>query len=251
MLACISLLILGVMAGGGESWTVGLGEPNVATLITNLPSSLVANTIIANTPQAIFSLLYFSSNGIYTMMALANEWSYHAFKRKGLRVSTLPRGHQRSTYFLSLPYRYSLPLLAFSGILHWLISQSLYLVSTKSYGVGLNREPADDTFMCGYSPPAILSTLSVGAAMMGFLVFMAFKRLKSGMPVAGSCSLAIAAACHPSLPDGEDGAVGETARIDDTLPLKWGVEMPECDGIRHCALSSEQVEFALDGSVYE
>lgn len=45
--------------------------------------------------------------------------------------------------------------------------------------------------------------------------------------------------------------MGETARIDGTLPLKWGVEMPECDGIRHCALFSEQVEFALDGSVYE
>lgn len=80
---------------------------------------------------------------------------------------------------------------------------------------------------------------------------MAFKRLKSGMPVAGSCSSAIAAACHPSLSDGEDVAMEETARIGDTLPLKWGVEMPECDGIGHCVLSSEQVDFALDGSVYE
>ncbi|KAJ5196975.1 hypothetical protein N7449_007454 [Penicillium cf. viridicatum] len=251
MFACILLLVFGVAAGDGESWTVGLGEPNVSTLIAGLLSSLVANTIIANIPQAMFSVLYFSSNGIYTIMALANEWSYHAFKRKGLRVSTLPRGSQRSTYFLSLPYRYSLPLLTFSGILHWLISQSLYLVSTMSYGARLTREPADDTFTCGYSPSAIVSTLSVGAAMMAFLVLMAFKRLKSGMPVAGSCSLAIAAACHPSLPDGEDGAMGETARIGGTLPLKWGVKMPGCDGIRHCALSSEQVEFALDESVYE
>ncbi|OQE17520.1 hypothetical protein PENFLA_c024G04793 [Penicillium flavigenum] len=249
ILVCVSFLVIGVAGRGSGIWAAGLGEPNISNLIVGLPSSLVANTIIANIPQVVFSILYFSSNGIYTIMALANEWSYHALKRKGLRVSTLPRGSQRSTYFLSLPYRYSLPLLTFSGILHWLISQSLYLVSIKSYGIGLTREPADDTTTCGYSPAVILSTLSVGVAMLVCLVLMSFKRLKSGMPVAGSCSLAIAAACHPSLSGGD--AMEEIAGIDDTLPLQWGVEMPECDGIGHCALSSGQVEFALDGSVYE
>lgn len=135
MFVCILLLVFGVLGGDGKSWTVGLGEPDVSTLIApGPPSSLVANTPIAYIPQAVFSVLYFSSNGIYTTMVLANEWSYHAFKWKGLRVSTLPRGSQRSTYFMSLPYRYSLPLLAFSGILHWLISQSPYLVRIKSYG---------------------------------------------------------------------------------------------------------------------
>ncbi|KAJ5859232.1 hypothetical protein N7534_004509 [Penicillium rubens] len=247
ILVCVSFLIIGVTAGG--IWAAGLGEPRVSNLIVGLPSSLVANTIIANTPQVVFSILYFSSNGIFTIMALANEWSYHALKRKGLRVSTLPRGSQRSSFFLSLPYRYSLPLLTLSGILHWLISQSFYLVSIKSYGIGLTREPADDTTTCGYSPAVILSTLSVGVAMLVCLVLMSFKRLKSGMPVAGSCSLAIAAACHPSL-SGLD-TMEETAGIDATLPLKWGVEMPECDGVGHCALSSGQVEFPLDGSVYE
>lgn len=120
-------------------------------------------------------------------------------------------------------------------------------MSVKSYGVGLTREPANDTTTCGYSPAAIVSTVSVGVAMMACLILMAFKRLKSGMPVAGSCSLAIAAACHPSLSNGENSAIDKTA---GTLPLKWGVEMPECDGIGHCALSSEQVESALDESVY-
>ncbi|KAJ6190749.1 hypothetical protein N7519_000770, partial [Penicillium mononematosum] len=248
ILVCVFFLIIGV-AGSSGIWAAGLGEPNISNLIIGLPSSLVANTIIANAPQVVFSILYFSSNGIYTIMALANEWSYHALKRKGLRVSTLPRGSQRSTYFLSLPYRYSLPLLTISGILHWLISQSLYLVSIKSYGIGLTREPAEDTTTCGYSPAVILSTLSVGVAMLVCLVLISFKRLKSGMPVAGSCSLAIAAACHPSFSGGD--AMEEIGGIDGTLPLKWGVEMPERDGIGHCALSSGQVEFPLDGSVYE
>lgn len=122
-------------------------------------------------------------------------------------------------------------------------------MSIRSYGIGLTREPAEDTTTCGYSPAVILSTLSVGAAMLACLVLIAFKRLKSGMPVAGSCSLAIAAACHPSLSGGD--AMEEIAGIDGTLPLKWGVEMPKRDGIGHCAISSGEVEFALDGSVYE
>lgn len=124
-------------------------------------------------------------------------------------------------------------------------------MSIKSYGTRLTREPADDTTTCGYSPAATVSTLFVGGAMVACLVLLAFKRLKSGMPVAGSCSLAIAAACHSSLSDKGDDATEETAAVDDTLPLKWGVEMPECDGVAHCAFSSERVEFPLDGCVYE
>lgn len=83
------------------------------------------------------------------------------------------------------------------------------------------------------------------------LVLLAFRRLKSSMSVAGSCSLAIAAACHFFLPDKGDDATEETAGVDDTLPLKWRVEMPECDGVGHCAFSSERVEYPLDGCVYE
>ena len=249
------MILLGLgFAGGGTSQQfrdAGLGEPNASTLIIGLPPSLLANTIIVNITQAVFSILYFSFNGIYTLMTLTKEWSNYALKRKGLRVSMLPRWSQRSMYFLSLPYRYSIPLLTFSGVLQWLISQSLYLVSTKSYGIGLTREPADDTATCGYSPAAAVSAVLIGSAMMICLVLLAFRRLKSGMPVAGSCSLAIAAACHPSLPDKGDDATEETAGVDDTLPLKWRVEMPECDGVGHCAFSSERVEYPLDGCVYE
>lgn len=42
--------------------------------------------------------------------------------RKGLRV-TQPHGYQRSSYFLQLPYRWSLPLIVISGTLHWLLSR--------------------------------------------------------------------------------------------------------------------------------
>lgn len=239
-------------AAGITPWSIGLGEANVQTMITGdgYPDSLVANTIIANIPQAVFSILYFSSNGVYSSMTLAQEWSHYAFKRKGLRVSMFPQGSQRSTYFLSLPYRYSIPLLGVSALLHWLISQSLYLVNIKAYGTNLLRQPVYDSTTCGYSPMAIVTTLSVGVALIICLVVLSFKRFKSGMPVAGSCSLAIAAACHPPTSGLDGGTINEDSAVD-TLPVKWGVVKSVLYGRDHCSFSSGEVELPQDGWMYE
>jgi hypothetical protein len=61
-------------------------------------------------------------------------------------------------------------------------------------------------------------------------VGMGLRRYKSGMPLAGSCSAALSAACHP-LADEPDVAL---------LPVKWGV-VSVAEGVGHCALSSRYV----------
>ncbi|KAL4880662.1 hypothetical protein BJY04DRAFT_191173 [Aspergillus karnatakaensis] len=50
----------------------------------------------------------------------------------------------------------------------------------------------------GYTPVAIVSAISAGGVMLLSIMALAFCRLDSAMVVAGSCSLAIAAACHPN-----------------------------------------------------
>ena len=191
-------------------------------------------------------------------MALAAEWSSYSMHRKGLRVSTFLRGHQRSTYFLSLPYRYAFPLIACSGLLHWLISQSLYVVAIRGHGLDNERDPFLDSATCGYSPVGIISSVSVGVFMLTCLIGMGCRRFKSGMPVAGSCSLAIAAACHSSyvekdddISDGDDDSEKLGAEYQ---PLKWGVEtlIPgEIEAeIGHCTFSSREVEMPQNGTVY-
>lgn len=72
----------------------------------------------ANSPQLVLSFCYFAINSECTSMAAAYEWNKFGSSRKGLRVSA-PLGEQRSTYFLQLPLRFSLPLMAISGGLHW------------------------------------------------------------------------------------------------------------------------------------
>ncbi|DAA77384.1 TPA_exp: Uncharacterized protein A8136_6644 [Trichophyton benhamiae CBS 112371] len=198
----------------------------------------------------VYSLIYFAYNGILTAMTMSAEWSQYATQRKGLRVSAAPNAAQRSKYFLSLPYRYAIPLMTTSGILHWLISQSFFLVGIEAYDQNLQRDPASDISVCGYSPIAIVCSISLGTAMISCLVGLGFKPFKSAMPVAGSCSLAIAAACFPDPgtydPEKQAGSTPDIA----CLALKWGVVLLDESSVGHCAFSSKDVTMPVNGEVY-
>ncbi|KAF5860572.1 hypothetical protein ETB97_001345 [Aspergillus alliaceus] len=239
--ACISLLIYSLTTIFDKSrvWTMGFSAINSQTLIRlrwdhnpNREHPL---------RQLIFSLIYFTFNPIFTATALASEWSRYANRRKGLRVSGHPESAQRSSYFVSLPYRFALPSMAFSAILYWLISQSIFLVGIESYTDTLQRDPKRDVITCGYSLPAIVGSIAVGVVMVAWLVGFGFKRLESGMLVAGSCSLAIAAACHPALRiDGGEFVDGEGMSAAEQMPVQWGVTFVDVDGQGRSSFSSEE-----------
>ncbi|KAH6635652.1 hypothetical protein B0J18DRAFT_407150 [Chaetomium sp. MPI-SDFR-AT-0129] len=215
LIACIFLYGLGVNSIGGDKsfsslMALGLAPVSSKTLMQVFDlrggdDNLLSNVVIANSPQAILSMLYFTYNGLFTSISLATEWDSYATHRKGLRVSSKPIPHQRSTYFLQLPYRYSLPLLVTSGLLHWLISQSIFLVFVEIYrdsvesitSVTNTTRPVDNFTTCGWSPVGVITVIAIGFTMVIFLLGSGTRRLSSTMPVAGSCSAAIAAACHP------------------------------------------------------
>lgn len=85
---------------------------------------------------------------------------YKPEKRKPLRVSE-PIGIQRSSYFISLPLRYGVPLFASSSILQWLISQSLFLARITAMNPDGTADRANSFSTCGYSPIAIIISMSV------------------------------------------------------------------------------------------
>ncbi|KAK0866259.1 hypothetical protein LTR87_015069 [Friedmanniomyces endolithicus] len=213
----------------------------------NLPqggaSGLVSAVLLANLPQAIVSFLYLTCNGLFTSMLLSHEYSKYAMdqRRKPLRVTT-PHGQQRTTYYLHLPYMYSLPLLVASGTLHWLISESIFLARVSIYSNGETSDQ-DDYSEVGYSCLPILCVVLLGIAMLFFALGMGCRKFASSMPVAGSCSVALAAACHPTKHD-EDAAF---------LPLRWGevVDVSGADDeIRHCCFTSEEVQAMTPGRLY-
>ena len=199
-------------------------------------TGLHLNVLVANLPQVVLSFLFVIYNGLFTSMLLADEWNGYAHKRQPLRV-TNPKGAQRSTYRLQLPYRYGVPLVAASATLHWLISQSLFFVNMNGY------ETKDHSLVytlsnIGYSCIAIITAIFIGTVVMLLGLLNGF-RWHQGMPLAGSCSAAISAACHR--PDEDVDAA--------TKPVMWGVASSE-NGIGHCCFTSFEVSRPVPGEHY-
>jgi hypothetical protein len=200
--------------------SLGLGAPDSRTIIIwGLPSrgtsALLANALAANAPQAILSILYFAYNALFTAMATSAEWASFASQRHELRVSACARGAQICTRALQLPLRSALALAVGSAVLHWLISQSLFLVYLETYDVRGRRNYGGDLVSCGYSPLAMIWTLIGGTVMLILVIVEGSRRLPAVMPVAGSCSAAIAAACQPV----KEGEFNPDAPLQ---PVQWG-----------------------------
>jgi len=230
---------------------LGLGAINPATFIRwDMPSSgaggVVLNVMVANAPQVALSLIYFTYNSLFTSMSLANEWSHYHIHQKGLRISSVPQGAQRSTYFLQLPYRFAIPLMITAGTLHWLVSQSIFLVNVEAYLIdgyhGRTHHTNSDYMTCGYSPIAMIAVISIGFLMVIAAIISGFVRLPSGMPVAGSCSAAISAACHP-----EHERYGDSAAF---LRVQWGALSNNFHNVGHCSFTDSEVSPPEQGRLY-
>jgi hypothetical protein len=157
----------------------------------------------------------------------------------------MPKGSQRSTYFLELPKKYGIPLLLISGLLHWFVSQSIFLANVDLYDIFGVRDLTASFSTCGYSPISMVFVLLLGVMSVLVGVGLGMIPVKPGIPLAASCSAAISAACH--IPE------NELKLHPELLPLQWGVipGMMNQNGIAHCSFSSREVlEPVDDGTQY-
>jgi hypothetical protein len=194
----------------GSIIDIGIAQEGTAGLITCV--------MLANLPQVILSFLYLMYNGLYTSMHLAHEYGGYATARKALRVTT-PRGTQRSTYWLQLPYTYGVPLILASATLHWLISQSIFLARVSVWTNGARTEGQyNASSAVGYSPAPILCTVVLGSCMLVVVIGMGFR-------------------------SDVDAAF---------LQLRWGVsrEPEDAEGVGHCCFTSEEVTEPQEGKLY-
>jgi len=88
-------------------YELGFGTVDTKSLVSLQLPGLLTTVLLANLPQGILSFLYLTYNGLFSCVLGAHEWSRFAYSRKPLRV-TGPVGHQRSTYYLQLPYSYAI-----------------------------------------------------------------------------------------------------------------------------------------------
>lgn len=216
----------------------GLGPIDADSLVTDFgiatsgTKAVWGATIVANAAQPLPSIYYFIYNGFHTSMVLGEEWDSYGKTRKGIRVSGIPQGSQRGTHILQLPFRYALPLMATSSLLHWLVSQSLFAVS-------IEIDQKKSVFTCGYSFIAVYYLFIAFLFIMIYFWTLALRKFKNGLPVVGSCSAAMAAACHaPSTSDDYS--------LVPTLPLQWGVVRDGSDDSddseAHCVFWHREVD---------
>ena len=125
-----------------------------------------------------------------------------------------------------------------SALLHWLVSQSIFLAKVTVLDESETPIPADALTTCGWSSIAIILTIIVGALILIAAFAMGFWRFKGSMPIAGGCSAVISAACHPDVLD----------KDTSLLPLQWGALGGGEPG--HCTLTGQPVNMPVPGELY-
>lgn len=159
-----------------------------------------------------------------------------------------PEGHQRSRGFLEIPYAYGVPIMVASTLLHWLISQSLFLVRITIYETNGTERMSRAINATGWSAYPIVFALSMGGAMLTAVLLLGLLKSYPGtMPLAACCSASIASSCQPVEDMARDGSATER--------LQWGVvgEGTTVDGhdkIEHASYSTGQVTPLIAGHFY-
>ncbi|RKK68116.1 hypothetical protein BFJ69_g13911 [Fusarium oxysporum] len=202
-------------------------------LSNQFTGDFVRLVLLANIPQLILSISYLQFNSLITKIFMAKEWAQMSTEYRPLRV-TEPQGDQVSTYRLQLPYRWGVPCILASVLLHWLASSSCYVFMADGgfYGSIMGSPTTSANSMglsgfgfiaVGYSTIAIMVAIVVFAVVICVPLLLSMRRLPGDMVIVGSKSLAIAAACHASKASKVD--ISDCSSKTDTSGRETGMEL--------------------------
>jgi hypothetical protein len=149
------------------------------------PNTFPIQVLIANCPQLWLSIGYLLWNNQISRIWMEMEWRSFYHKREVPRVSYDTPGEEESgvkaTRWLQLPYWMTFILISLNTMLHWLVSQTLFVVEI----LASPQRPA--TFYLNFSPLAIMCVgLAVIILVLGITIYY-FIPKKTWMPLmAGS-----------------------------------------------------------------
>lgn len=210
-----------------EWWKGGLLTENYSEIdLKSTELTMLGSIVVANTPQLAITLSYYGFNSVLTSMLAASEYNSYGTSSKPLRVTWPVKGSkQQSNYWLSVPYQYAVPILVIYTVLHWLISQSIFYVMLIPFRPNGQPDSLFRVSELGYSPLPIFLSILVGGLMVCILLGLSSRRLKSHMPLAGTCSVAISAACHPPRNESLDSAsLGQLTWGETIAAPTWAVD---------------------------
>ncbi|KAI1074771.1 hypothetical protein F5B20DRAFT_426034 [Whalleya microplaca] len=205
----VGACLLAELASGGQLKFINIGgtEPDSFMLAPVPHSSFISQVIFANSLQLFFALWYLVYNSLLTRLESCQEWAMFSTSYRALRV-TKPQGQQRETYRLQLPYRYSIPLIIMSIVVHWLLSICLHIVVTQgsyyvadqgyegSYTADPISLPQGSVIAWGTSSGALLFLFILGVILVPIPWIIGRRILPGIIPNVGANSLALSAACQ-------------------------------------------------------
>lgn len=154
---------------------------------------LLANIFSLGAIHLAISMAYLFYNHLWSRMLAAAEMNAFVKTRGRLRV-TLPLQGTQSTYYLSIKPHISALMIIALTLIHFFTTRALSVVFIQTYDIMGHYSHQRITY--GISTASAVLALGLGFLMLCALTFGLERRLHSGMPVLGTCSMAISAACH-------------------------------------------------------
>jgi hypothetical protein len=246
-------LFFAIDGAHGFAFNSKLGVPDIQSLANFKPddagsSGIVPTLLIANIPQLGFSFLYVVYTNIWSKLLVAQEFDRLTQAKKGLRVSEQPKGLQRRSHFFTLPARFALPLMACSAALHWLCSQSFFMVRIDGVNSRGEVDPDDRLVRLGYSAAGIISLIGVSVGMLVATVCIgALRRLGTSLHET-SMSVVISAACHPGRYEVEPWL--QEVQWGDVTEGAEGQEIGDGQTVRHLSFTARHAKRPIIGQAY-
>jgi hypothetical protein len=147
--------------------------------------------LLANLPQFWVSFGYLFWNDQITRIWLEREWRsfYSRIRRPRVTGKNLTVQGVRSTRFLTLPYWVSGILMILGTLLHYLVSQTLFVVE-----VGYTEGGKTDLYLT-YGPLAMICVGAVSLTLVLGITVYSFIPIRSAMPLMAGSSRVVLESC--------------------------------------------------------
>ena len=231
----------------------GLGTEDPATTIVSgttgkpfqqgLP--FAGQIITANLPQVWSTIGYLTWNNQITRIWLEREWRsfYRAHQLPRVSFNVDEEGLRRARW-LQLPYWVTGFLMSISILLHWLVSQTLFVVE-----ISFTNAAVASVFHLHYSPFAIISAGSIATVLVFGITVYYFIPLRTCMPLmAGSTRLVFDSCVSLSGTRFPRGGIGwgDISKGNDRMAGFGPITVRMVQGVQYPGLLGEEPGYLLD-----
>ena len=230
----------------------GLGTEDPATSLVSgstgrpfqqgLPFAL--QVMIANLPQVWSTICYLTWTNQITRIWLEREWRsyYRAHIRPRVSINTKQPGVQNARW-LQLPYWLTGVLMSISVLLHWLVSQTLFVV--EIYFTDLTMS---SVFHLHYSPLAIISVGTITTMLVFGITVYYLVPIAAWMPLMAGSTKVVFDSCFRLPSDGLPRTGigwGDISVGNDRVAGFGAVVAKMVEGVTYPGLISEEIQPSL------